>query len=117
MDRTPPPAADSLDDALAQQVRNPIFEVFRQRLLTVDGIQDENVSCPKAVVDHRHDDVVADYRDLAATDDGDRDAEQQDDLGPRKRQQRSEVVLVGGLQGRDILLPQISGILQIGASP
>jgi hypothetical protein len=77
----------------------------------VGGIQDKDASGRNAVVDHRHDDVVADCRDLAATDHVDRGAEQQDDLGPRKRQQRSEVVLVGGLQGRDIALPQIAGIL------
>ena len=61
--------------------------------------------------------IVADCGDRTATDDDAHDAEQQDDLGPRKRQQRSEVVLVGRLQGRDIALPQIAGILQIGASP
>lgn len=70
-----------------------------------------------AVVEHRHDDVVADCGDRAATDDDDKVAEQQDDLGPRKRQQRSDVVLIGDLQGRDIALPQIARILQIGASP
>jgi hypothetical protein len=71
------PAADSLEDALVQQVRNPIFEVFRQRPLAVDGIQDKNASGAKGVVDHHHDDVVAGCGDLAAAYD---DAEQQDDL-------------------------------------
>ena len=33
------PAADSLDDDVVQQARNPIFEVLRQRLFTVDGIK------------------------------------------------------------------------------
>ena len=38
-------------------------------------------------------------------------------LGSRKRQQRTKVVIVGGLHCRDIAMSHIARIAQIGASP
>ena len=39
-----PTPADPLDYALVQEVRKPLFEIFRQRLFTLDRVQYKNVS-------------------------------------------------------------------------
>jgi hypothetical protein len=47
----------------------------------------------------------------------DADQASRGNLGARECQQRSDVVIIGGLQGGDVALAHRAGILQIGTAP